>query len=487
MAEKKSKKDGGKSPLEEKLLMKRPLSWEGMDAKKEKAIFGFCEGYKSFLNIAKTERLAAKEIIKDAEEQGFAPIEKKKKLKAGDRVYAFNKNKNVILAVVGKNPVSDGVNIVASHMDSPRLDLKQNPLYEEKDTQIALLRTHYYGGIKKYQWVANPLALVGTVILHDGKSVDVSMGLSEGDPVFMAPDLLPHLAHKEQAERKSQETIRGEELQIIVGNMPVSDKKVKEKIKMRVLEYLNKKYGIVEEDFISAEIEAVPIGKARDVGFDRSMIGSYGQDDRICSYTSMMALFDTKAAPERTAVALFVDKEEIGSDSNTGIKSKFLYNFVTCLMRKADARGGAGAAGGIQTDTMEVLSRSKALSADVNAGVEPNFKQVHEMSNASKIGFGVVMTKFTGSGGKYTANDANAEFVGEMRVLFNKHKVAWQTGELGKVDEGGGGTVAKFLAEYAMDVIDCGPALLSMHSTFEVSSKADVYAAYEAYKAFFLN
>ncbi len=480
-------KKSGKSPLEEKLLMKRPLSWEGMDAKKEKAVFDFCEGYKSFLNAAKTERLAAKEIIKDAEEHGFASVEKKKKLKAGDKIYAANKNKNVILAVVGKKPVSDGVNIVASHMDAPRLDLKQNPLFEDKDTQIALLRTHYYGGIKKYQWVANPLALVGTVILRDGKSIDVSIGLNENDPVFMAPDLLPHLAHKEQDERKSQETIRGEELQIVVGNMTVSDKKVKEKIKVRVLEFLNKNYGIVEEDFISAEIEAVPIGKARDVGLDRSMIGSYGQDDRICAYTSMAAVFDAaKAAPERTAIALFVDKEEIGSESNTGIKSKFLYNFVTCLMRKADACG-AGNADGTQTDTMEALSRSKALSADVNAGIEPNFKQVHEMSNASKIGFGVVMTKFTGARGKAGANDANAEFVGEVRVLFNKHKIAWQTGELGKVDEGGGGTVAKFLAEYAMDVIDCGPALLSMHSTFEVSSKADVYAAYEAYRAFFLN
>jgi aspartyl aminopeptidase len=363
-------------------------------------------------------------------------------------------------------------------MDAPRLDLKQNPLYEDKDTQMAILRTHYYGGIKKYQWVANPLALVGTVVLHDGKAVDISIGLGEDEPVFMAPDLLPHLGHKEQAERKSQETIRGEELQIVVGNMPINDKKVKEKIKIRVLEFLNKKYGMIEEDFLSAEIEAVPVGKARDVGLDRSMIGAYGQDDRICSYTSMEAIFGIKE-PERTAIALFVDKEEIGSDSNTGIKSKFLYNFVTEILERSEEGCGC--------ETMLVMSRCKALSADVNAGVEPNFKQVHEMSNASKIGFGVVMTKFTGSGGKYTANDANAEFVGEMRVLFNKHKVSWQTGELGKVDEGGGGTVAKFLAEYAMDVIDCGPALLSMHSTFEVSSKADVYAAYEAYKAFFLN
>lgn len=480
MTDKKSKKDDGKSTLEEKLLMKRPFSWEGMDAKKEKAVFEFSEKYKSFLDSAKTERLAAKEVVKQAEAHGFKPICETDKLKAGDKVYAVNKHKNVILSVIGKGSIGNGINIVASHMDAPRLDLKQNPLYEDKDTQMAILRTHYYGGIKKYQWVANPLALVGTVVLRDGKAVDVSIGLGDDEPVFMAPDLLPHLGHKEQEERKSKETIRGEELQIVVGNMPVSDKKVKDKIKIRVLEFLNKKYGMVEEDFISAEIEAVPIGKARDVGLDRSMIGAYGQDDRICSYTSMAAIFDAaKSVPERTAIALFVDKEEIGSDSNTGIKSKFLYNFVTEILERSEEGCGC--------ETMIVMSRCKALSADVNAGVEPNFKQVHEMSNASKIGFGVVVTKFTGSGGKYTANDANAEFVGEIRVLFNKHKVAWQTGELGKVDEGGGGTVAKFLAEYAMDVIDCGPALLSMHSTFEVSSKADVYAAYEAYKAFFIN
>lgn len=271
-AGKEKKKNDGKSPLEEKLLMKRPLSWEGMGAKREKAVFEFCEDYKSFLNIGKTERLAAKEVVKQAEANGFAPAEKKKKMKPGDKVYAVNKNKNVILAIIGKKPVYEGANIVASHMDAPRLDLKQNPLYEDKDTQIALLRTHYYGGIKKYQWVANPLALVGTVILRNGKSVDISIGLGGDEPVFMAPDLLPHLAHKEQAERKTYETIRGEELQIVVGNMPVSDKKVKEKIKVRVLDFLNRKYGIVEEDFLSAEIEAVPVGKARDVGFDKSMV-----------------------------------------------------------------------------------------------------------------------------------------------------------------------------------------------------------------------
>lgn len=464
-----------KSKLEEKLSMKTESGWTRME-KKEKIIFGFCKGYMDFLGNAKTERGAVSEILKIAEKNNFKNIKNMKNLKPGMRIYAVNREKNIALAVIGKKPVEKGLNIIVSHIDSPRLDLKPNPLYEDKDAGVALFKTHYYGGIRKYHWVNVPLALHGKIIKRNGESVSIKIGENPDEPVFIIPDLLPHLSKKVQDERKLPEGVKGEELNIIVGSIPVKDKDVKEKIKIAVLENLNKKYGITEEDFVSAELEAVPATTPRDIGFDKSMIGAYGQDDRICAYISLIAINETKT-PEKTCVALFVEKEEIGSEGNTGMKSMFFEGFVSELVR-------------LTTDYSEIkvkkaLSNSKALSADVNSAFDPTFKEVFENRNASKLGFGVVITKYTGARGKYSASDASAEYVGKIRKLFNDKKIAWQTGEIGKVDEGGGGTVAKYLAEYNMDVLDCGPPILAMHAPYEVSSKADVYSAYEAYKSFF--
>jgi len=464
-----------KSKLEEKLSMKKESGWVRME-KKEKDIFSFCKGYMDFLGNAKTERGAVSEILKIAEKNNFRNIKSMKKLKPGMRVYAVNREKNIALAVIGKKPVENGLNIVVSHIDSPRLDLKPNPLYEDKDAGVALFKTHYYGGIRKYHWVNTPLALHGKIIKRNGEAVNIKIGENSDEPVFIIPDLLPHLSKNLQDKRKLPEGIKGEELNILVGSMPVKDKDVKEKIKIAVLEKLNKKYGITEEDFVSAELEAVPASIPRDIGFDKSMIGAYGQDDRICAYTSLVAVNEAKN-PEKTCVALFVEKEEIGSDGNTGMKSMFFEEFVSEFVR-------------LTTDYSEIkvrnaLSNSKALSADVNSAFDPTFKEVFEGRNASKLGFGIVLTKYTGARGKAGASDASAEYVGKIRKLFNDKKIAWQTGELGKVDEGGGGTVAKYLAEYNMDVLDCGPPILAMHAPYEVSSKADVYSAYEGYKAFF--
>jgi len=464
-----------KSKLEEKLSMKKESGWVRME-KKEKDIFSFCKGYMDFLGNAKTERGAVSEILKIAEKNNFRNIKSMKKLKPGMRVYAVNREKNIALAVIGKKPVENGLNIVVSHIDSPRLDLKPNPLYEDKDAGVALFKTHYYGGIRKYHWVNTPLALHGKIIKRNGEAVNIKIGENSDEPVFIIPDLLPHLSKNLQDKRKLPEGIKGEELNILVGSMPVKDKDVKEKIKIAVLENLNKKYGITEEDFVSAELEAVPATTPREIGFDKSMIGAYGQDDRICAYASLMAINETKT-PEKTGTALFVEKEEIGSEGNTSMKSMFFEEFVSELVR-------------LTVDYSEIkvrnaLSNSKALSADVNSAFDPTFKEVFESRNASKLGFGIVLTKYTGARGKAGASDASAEYVGKIRKLFNDKKIAWQTGELGKVDEGGGGTVAKYLAEYNMDVLDCGPPILAMHAPYEVSSKADVYSAYEGYKAFF--
>jgi len=369
------------------------------------------------------------------------------------------------------------VNIVASHIDSPRLDLKQKPLFEDKETNFALFRTQYYGGIKKYQWVSIPLALHGTVIKKDGKKVNICIGENIEDPVFTIPDLLPHLWRKEQASRKLAEGIKGEELTVLIGSIPVSDEKVKQKVKLTILEKLNKDFGMIEEDFISAELQVVPAFKARDVGLDRSMIGAYGQDDSSSTYAELRAIMDIDV-PDVTSIAVFFDKEEIGSDGNTGVKSRFVENVVARTLSLLDPKYR-------DIDLREVLERSHALSADVNAGINPIFKNVHEPTNSAKLGYGIVVTKYTGSGGKYSGSDANAEFVGKVRKLFNDNGVFWQYGAFGKVDEGGGGTVAKFLAEYNMDVLDCGPAVVAMHSTFEVTSKADIWASFKAYYHFF--
>jgi len=457
---------------------KKENGWNCIDSRE--GVFDFSEGYKKFLDGAKTEREFVTEGIKLVEKNGFVNAEKKDKLTVGDKVYYVNRGKNLVLAVIGKEDIENGINYVVSHVDSPRLDLKGNPLYEDLD--LAYMKTHYYGGIKKYQWASLPLALHGVVVLASGEKVEITIGEKDEDPVFTIPDILPHLSAKIQGDRKTGEVIKGEELQIIVGSIPssIEDKNVKEKIKYTVLEILNRDYGMIEEDFISAELELVPAGRCRDLGFDRSMIGGYGQDDRICGYTSMMAIIDLKEIPERTAVCFLADKEEIGSTGSTGLKSDYI-NYVTGDMIYK-LKGNFN-----EMMLRKTLWNSNAMSSDVNAGIDPIFRSVHDAQNAAKIGYGVVVTKYTGARGKSGTNDADAEYVGKIRKMLNDAKVNWQIGELGKVDEGGGGTVAMYLAHLGINTIDIGPALLAMHSPFEVSSKLDVYETYRAYKVFFRN
>lgn len=461
--------------LKKRLFRESSLVWDKISVKAQKDVSNVAKNYKLFLDTCKTEREAARYITDIAEKNGFKNIDTFKPSKTLPRKFykAFN-GKAVALAITGEKPIKDGVNIIASHIDSPRLDLKQNPIYE--DTSLAFMKTHYYGGIKKYHWLARPLALHGCVFLKNGKSVDINIGESPEDPVFMISDLLPHLA-AQQENKKLSTAFSGEKLNLLTGSLPTGGDDVKDRFKLTILRLLFDKYAITEEDFISAELEAVPAEKARDVGLDRGLIGSYGQDDRVCAFSSLSALLEVKK-PRKTSVALFYDKEEIGSEGNTSAKSQFMDQFVSeLLFLKGE-------------DTSErtlrgALMKSDALSGDVNAAIEPDYKDVHEKMNAAKIGYGVCLTKFTGSRGKSGSSDASAEFLSKIRTIFNKNKIIWQTGELGKIDEGGGGTIAKFLAAYGMNVLDCGPALLSMHSPFEISSKADVYMAYKAYLAFF--
>jgi len=466
-----------KQTLEEKLSVKEETSWQDVTKAQEKKIYDFAEDYKAFLTKSKTERETVDFIIEIAKKNGFKQLEKTKKLKAGDKVVFTSMGKLAALAVIGKEPIENGMKVVASHIDTPRIDLKQKPLYEDPDSELALLKTHYYGGIKKYQWTNIPLALHGIIIKSDGKAINVTIGEDPEDPVLVIGDLLPHLSYKAQAERKMPEVIKGEELRIIIGNRPSkSDKDAKSKLKLNILEILNKKYNIVEEDLISAELQIVPATPARDVGLDRSMVGGYGHDDRVCAYTSLRAIMDTDK-PKKTALALFFDKEEVGSIGATGAQGGFFEMAVGEMLEKA-----------VPNYRYSILKRamanSRALSADVDAGVHPTFKSVHELGNAAKLGHGMGICKFGGARGKYASNDANAEFLGELRRLFNKTKVPWQYTELGKVDEGGGGTVARFLSEHNLEVIDCGPPLISMHSPFEIASKVDIYSTYRAFCEF---
>ena len=459
--------------LEKKLKITKKSAWE-FNKDNIENIFKFTEKYKKFLNFAKTERRAYDFILEKAKEQGFSDY------REGENKFIIsNRNKSLALVKLGKNNIENGIKFIVSHIDSPRLDLKQNPLFE--DAGVGLLRTHYYGGIKKYHWVSIPLSLYGTFIKENGEKLEIIIGEDENDPVFTIADLLPHLSRKIQGEKKVFEAIPGEKLVVMFGGIPLiqEDEEIKEAIKLNVLKILNDKYNLVEEDFLSAEVEIVPSFKAKDVGIDRSYIGAYGQDDRVCAFTSLEAFFDSLNSDD-TIVALFADKEEIGSDGNTGAKAKFLEYVVSKILEKISDKAS-------EFLLKEVLFNSKAVSADVNGAVNPVYQEVHENQNAAIIGYGVCVTKFTGSGGKYSANDAHAEFMGWIRNILNKNNVVWQTGELGKIDEGGGGTVAKFLAEYGMDVIDIGTALLGMHSPFEVSSKVDVYETYKAYKAFYLS
>lgn len=460
------------------MLYKKTNGWKNISSEKMEKVFTMGEEYKKVLDLGKTEREFVELATSFAKECGFIDARLKDTLVPGDKVYYLNRHKNIVLVVIGKEDILKGINYIVSHIDSPRLDLKQNPLYEE--LELAYMKTHYYGGIKKYQWASIPLALHGVVVLSNGEKVKVVIGEHEDDPVFTVPDILPHLDRKVQGDRTAREVIKGEELQIIVGSIPatINDEEIKDSVKYAILEKLNDIYGIVEEDFISAELELVPSQKAKDVGLDRSLIGAYGQDDRICAYTSLRAILDMQDVPERTAVCFLADKEETGSDGSTGLQSDFIDYFTADMIFKTKR---------IYSDLYlkETLWNSKALSSDVNAGIDPIFKSVHDEQNAPKLGYGVVIVKYTGSGGKYGTNDADAEYVGEIRKMLNDNGVLWQTGMLGKVDEGGGGTVAKYLAKKGISTIDIGPALLAMHSPFEISSKLDVFETYKAYKAFY--
>jgi aspartyl aminopeptidase len=458
--------------MKRRVEKKQPLIWDVITKKDKDALMKFNEKYKKFLTTCKTERETVSYIIDQAEKAGFSNIDTATN-KEG-RYYKVFRNKTVAMCVWGREDILKGMSIIGSHMDSPRLDFKQNPLYEEVD--IALMKTHYYGGIKKYHWLARPLAIHGSVLKTDGKTVSIVIGEDPSDPVFSISDLLPHLA-KAQTGKKLSEAFDGEKLNILFGSLPLGDESVKERFKLAVLNGLYEKYGIGESDFIRAEIEVVPAGPSRDVGFDRSFVGGYGQDDRVCVFTSLEAILGT-TRPHKTALALFFDKEEIGSEGNTGAKSRFFEDFISDVLEKQGQNTS-------ERQLRKILINSQMLSADVNAGVEPDYQDVHEKRNAARMGYGICLTKFTGTGGKSGSSDASAEFMGSIMRIFDTNSIVWQTGELGKVDQGGGGTIAKFLAVYGMDIVDCGPPLLSMHSPFEIASKADVYMTFKGYHAFF--
>jgi len=457
--------------MQENAKKKDRSCWPGLDEEKIQAAYNFNDGYIDFLTQVKTEREATEQICRLAGEKGFMAIEKVDSIKAGDKILITNKAKVAALAVIGSQPLEEGFNLVVSHIDSPRLDLKARPAYEADG--MALLKTHYYGGIKKYQWPSMPLALHGVVVKKDGRVIKVVIGESAGDPVFTISDLLPHLA-KDQMEKKMSEAIKAESLNALVGSRPQADCD-NDPIKTHVMKLLQEQYDIEEDDLTSAELQLVPAYPAREVGLDRSMVGAYGQDDRVCAYSSLMAALEVEQ-PIRSAICLFVDKEEIGSCGNTGLQSLLIENIVAEIMHKAGNDN--------YYSLRQALARSSALSADVNAAVDPNYPEVFEKMNCSFLTHGVVVTKYTGSRGKSNSNDANPEFIARIRSLFDEAGVVWQVGELGKVDIGGGGTVAQYIAHYGMEVVDCGVALLGMHSPFEVASKLDVYMAYLGYKAF---
>lgn len=467
----------------DKLFYKKHFIWEKLSSDERSEVFKLGDDYRAFIDASKTERLSIKEIVKRAEANGFVNLESKKDLKPGDKLYYVNKEKNAVLAVIGKKSIEKGMNIVGSHVDSPRIDIKQNPLYEKHG--ISLLKTHYYGGIRKYQWVTIPLALYGTVVKANGDIVDVSIGDDENDPVFYITDLLPHLA-KDQNDKKLSEAIEGEGLNVIIGSLPAvnesddEDKKDDKKFKLNVLKILNEKYGMIEEDFQTAELEIVPAGKARDVGIDRGMIMAYGHDDRVCAYTSLKAIIELENT-DKTAIALFSDKEEVGSNGSTGMHSAFFNNMVAELISLQNNGDYC------ELSLKRALANSSMLSSDVAAGVDPTYPQVTELQNAPIMGQGVAMVKYTGSRGKSGANDANAEYIGKLRRMFNDNGVIWQPAELGKVDQGGGGTIAYILANYNMDVVDIGVPVLSMHAPYEIISKTDLYMTYKAYKMFYNN
>ncbi len=456
--------------LRERLTVSPRLVWDHVDEAERQAIMAYAERYKKFLDTAKTEREAVKEIESQARAQGFVPLAGS----APGAPWFYNyKGKTIALGVSGRRPLSDGLRLIGAHIDSPRLDLKQYPLYEETD--LVFLKTHYYGGIKKYQWLARPLALHGVVLKADGSLVEFRVGEEPGDPVFTVLDLLPHLARKVQMDKKVTEAFEGEKLNVLIGSLPIGNKDTKERFKLSLLKYFEDTYGITEEDLVSAELEVVPAGPARDVGWDRSLVAAYGHDDRSCAYPALEAILEVKD-PEHACVALFYDKEEVGSDGNTSAKSCLLEDMVELFLERE---------GQSPLTRRRVLMNSLAISGDVTGALDPDWPEVHEKRNAARMGYGVSLTKFTGHGGKYSANDAHAEYIAWLRKILNDAGVIWQATHLGKVDEGGGGTIAKYLAVHGMEIIDSGPPVLSMHSPFEVASKADLYMVFKAYKTFF--
>ena len=463
------KKTEGQERFDE-LAYKRKNYFEVASQEEKKEMFAYAEGYKAFLDEAKTEREACAVAVDMAEKAGFTEYHFGDKLSAGDKKYFVNRGKSVVVFRVGtKNLEEDGFRLIASHIDAPRVDIKQNPLYE--DSGMCFLKTHYYGGIKKYQWTTIPLALHGVVVLKDGTKVEIKVGEDAGDPVFYINDLLPHLG-AEQMAKSGAKIIDGEQLNVVVGGMPYDDEKVEKKLKLNILNILNEKYGMCEEDFLSAELSAVPAFKARDIGFDRAFIGAYGHDDRVCAYPALTAVLNNES--EHTVLAMLVDKEEIGSEGNTGMQSKIYADLMEDICE---------AMGASYRKTRYV---SKCLSSDVTAAYDPNFWEVFERQkmNSAIVSCGTCMNKFTGARGKSGSNDANAEFVGEVRAMFAKEGVVWQTAELGKVDAGGGGTVAKYLANLNIDTVDLGVPVISMHAPWELISKADLYSNYRAFMAF---
>ena len=453
----------------EALLYQPKNGYDRLNPAEEADLNAYCEDYKKFLDAGKTERECVDETVRLAEYHGFKPFVRGMALNPGDKLYRVNRGKAVMLAVIGSKPLSEGVNIGAAHIDSPRLDLKPNPLYE--DAELAFLKTHYYGGIRKYQWVAIPLELHGVIALKDGSTVKVSIGAGEGEPRFTIDDLLPHLG-VEQSKKPLGEAIPGESLNLLIGSRPFAGDEGSDRVKLAILDLLNQKYGIVEEDFISAELSAVPAFKAMDIGFDRSLIGAYGHDDRVCGFAALAALF-TLGTPARTAVCMLADKEEIGSEGVSGMQSAAFDTFMSDL---CDAQ---------RVTLKACYEKSFCLSADVTAAYDPNFADVYEKRNSARVNYGVGLCKYTGSRGKSGASDASAEVVGYVRKVLDEANVVWQMAELGKVDAGGGGTVACFMAERDIDTIDAGVPVLSMHAPFETVSKLDCFMTYKGIKAFY--
>ena len=459
--------------LKEKLFDCKKNGWEETSQDIGKKIFEYCDGYIKYLNESKTEREIVKNSTKIARENGFKAIDEYETLKAGDKVYFVNRDKNIFLAVIGSENIENGINIIGAHADSPRLDLKPNPIYEDKG--FAYFKTHYYGGIKKYQWTTIPLAIHGVIVKARGEKVEINIGEKDDEPIFTITDLLPHLA-QEQMQKKLKDGVEGENLNLLIGSIPYNDEKVSEKIKLNILNILNQKYGVTERDFLSAELELVPAFKCRSLVFDQSLIAGYGQDDKVSVYTSLTAILNIEN-PTKTAVCMLVDKEEIGSMGNTGMESNVFSTFMSEILNKL----------GVNRPNLldKMFCNSKMLSADVDAGFDPIYASVSDLHNSSFLNKGVGIAKYTGVAGKANGSDANAEFVAYVRNIFESNDVIYQMAELGRVDLGGGGTIAYILANKGVDVLDCGVPVLSMHAPYEVTSKFDVYQAYKGYEAFY--